>query len=82
MLLFLTEWLTGLDSASSVFRYLTLRSILGVLFESWVDFPIEIVQQSDNSPQLDILTEPHFVVEPSEHGHHLGAGDERGRGHI
>ena len=31
MLLFLTEWLTGLDSAFSVFRYLTLRSILGVL---------------------------------------------------
>ncbi|KXX63631.1 phospho-N-acetylmuramoyl-pentapeptide-transferase [Marichromatium gracile] len=31
MLLYLTDWLAGLDSGFSVFRYLTLRAILGVL---------------------------------------------------
>ena len=31
MLLFLTEWLTRFDSGFAVFRYLTLRGILGTL---------------------------------------------------
>ncbi len=31
MLLYLTDWLAGLDSGFFVFRYLTLRAILGVL---------------------------------------------------
>ncbi len=31
MLLFLTEWLTGYESGFAVFRYLTLRGILGTL---------------------------------------------------
>ena len=31
MLLYLTEWLAHFDSAFAVFRYLTLRAILGVL---------------------------------------------------
>ena len=33
MLLYLTDWLAGFDSAFGVFQYLTLRAILGVLLE-------------------------------------------------
>ncbi len=38
MLLFLTEWLAQFDSAFNVFRYLTLRSILGVLTALVISF--------------------------------------------
>jgi phospho-N-acetylmuramoyl-pentapeptide-transferase len=40
MLLFLTEWLAHFDSAFNVFRYLTLRSILGVLTALVISFVV------------------------------------------
>jgi phospho-N-acetylmuramoyl-pentapeptide-transferase len=40
MLLFLTEWLAQFDSAFNVFRYLTLRSILGVLTALVISFVV------------------------------------------
>lgn len=40
MLLFLSEWLAQYESAFSVFRYLTLRSILGVLTALVISFVV------------------------------------------
>jgi phospho-N-acetylmuramoyl-pentapeptide-transferase len=40
MLLFLTEWLAQFDNAFNVFRYLTLRSILGVLTALTISFVV------------------------------------------
>ena len=40
MLLYLTEWLAGFDSGFNVFRYLTLRAILGVLTALAISFLI------------------------------------------
>lgn len=40
MLLFLTEWLARFDNSFAVFRYLTLRSILGVLTALVISFVI------------------------------------------
>jgi phospho-N-acetylmuramoyl-pentapeptide-transferase len=40
MLLFLTEWLAQFDSSFSVFRYLTLRAILGVLTALVISFVV------------------------------------------
>ena len=38
MLLYLTDWLAGFDSAFNVFQYLTLRAILGVLTALMISF--------------------------------------------
>ena len=38
MLLWLTEYLTAFDSGFSVFRYLTLRTILGTLTALFISF--------------------------------------------
>ena len=38
MLLWLTEYLTQFDSGFNVFRYLTLRTILGVLTSLFISF--------------------------------------------
>jgi phospho-N-acetylmuramoyl-pentapeptide-transferase len=40
MLLFLTEWLAQFDSSFNVFRYLTLRAILGVLTALVISFVV------------------------------------------
>ena len=40
MLLFLTEWLAQFDNAFNIFRYLTLRSILGVLTALVISFVV------------------------------------------
>ena len=40
MLLYLTEWLSQFDTGFSVFRYLTLRSILGVLTALIISFGV------------------------------------------
>ena len=40
MLLFLTEWLAQFDSVFNVFRYLTLRAILGVLTALVISFVV------------------------------------------
>ncbi len=40
MLLYLTDWLTQFNSGFSVFRYLTLRGILGVLTALIISFVV------------------------------------------